>query len=194
MTWAEIFSKGGPVVFILFGYSLLAVTLVVERLLYFAFLPKPAKDFGERLTTALASRKAEKIITNLRGPEINVVRGMMAAAAAGVKDLAQVASRLGSDELQRMERGFRTLAILGNTAPLLGLLGTITGLIKAFQVIERAGGRVGCPGPGRRHLGGDDHHRRRAGGGHSGSFVAPPAGRACRYAGAGHALPCLPDS
>lgn len=41
-----------------------------------------------------------------------------------------------------MERGFRTLAVLGNTAPLLGLFGTITGMIKAFIVIEQAGGRV----------------------------------------------------
>mgnify|MGYP000592440574 FL=1 len=41
-----------------------------------------------------------------------------------------------------MERGFRTLSVLGNTAPLLGLLGTIIGMIKAFMVIEIAGGRV----------------------------------------------------
>jgi biopolymer transport protein ExbB len=41
-----------------------------------------------------------------------------------------------------MERGFRTLGILGNTATLFGLFGTITGMIKAFMVIESAGGRV----------------------------------------------------
>ena len=67
---------------------------------------------------------------------------MRGAAAQGVRDLTRVAIRIGSTELQRMERGFRTLAILGNTAPLLGLLGTIMGMIKAFMVIEAAGGKV----------------------------------------------------
>ena len=41
-----------------------------------------------------------------------------------------------------MERGFRTISILGHTAPLLGLLGTIIGMIKAFMVIEVSGGQV----------------------------------------------------
>jgi len=44
--------------------------------------------------------------------------------------------------LLQLERGFRTLSILGHTAPLLGLLGTIIGMIKAFMVIELSGGRV----------------------------------------------------
>jgi biopolymer transport protein ExbB len=44
--------------------------------------------------------------------------------------------------MQRMETGLATLGLLGNTAPLLGLLGTISGMIKAFMVIELAGGKV----------------------------------------------------
>ena len=54
----------------------------------------------------------------------------------------RVGSRVRADELKRMEYGLRTLGLLGNTAPLLGLLGTILGMIKAFMVIEQAGGRV----------------------------------------------------
>ncbi|MEW6427940.1 MAG: MotA/TolQ/ExbB proton channel family protein [Thermodesulfobacteriota bacterium] len=142
MGWQEMIDKGGPVVLILLGYSLTAITVVVERLLHFALLPRPAKDFEQQLRANPGSGRVERGGGDGGGPEVVVVRGMLAAATAGVKDLAQVASRLGSDELQRMERGFRTLGMLGNTAPLWGLFGTITGLIKAFKVIEQAGGRV----------------------------------------------------
>jgi len=70
------------------------------------------------------------------------LQGICNARNDGIKDLDSVASRYGSAELLKLERGFRTLSILGHTAPLLGLLGTIIGMIKAFMVIELSGGRV----------------------------------------------------
>jgi biopolymer transport protein ExbB len=41
-----------------------------------------------------------------------------------------------------MERYLPTLAVIGNLAPLLGLLGAVTGMIKAFMVIQETGGKV----------------------------------------------------
>ncbi|MFA5627862.1 MAG: MotA/TolQ/ExbB proton channel family protein [Thiohalomonadaceae bacterium] len=142
MTVAEIFSKGGIVVWILFGYSIIAVTLLLERFLNFALLTRPPRGFEAQLLAAMRAGSSEELLQPLRGPEVNIVRGMLEAASLGARDLARVASRIGSEELQQMERGFRTLGVLGNTAPLLGLFGTITGMIKAFMVIEHAGGKV----------------------------------------------------
>lgn len=142
MTVEDIFAKGGFVVWILFGYSVLAVALLLERFITFMLLGRLPRDFEERLLLALRNNDVASLLAPLRGPEVVIVRGMLQAAVSGVKDLARVATRIGSEELQRMERGFRTLAVLGNTAPLLGLFGTITGMIKAFMVIEQAGGRV----------------------------------------------------
>ncbi len=116
MSFEEIIAKGGFVVWILLGYSLLALTIIIERFVQFRMLG--------------------------REPETELEAAIEAAAREGVSNLTRVATRVGSEQLQRMERGFRTLAILGNTAPLLGLLGTIVGMIKAFMVIEQAGGRV----------------------------------------------------
>ncbi len=142
MTISELFAKGGPVVWILAGYSLVALTIIVERLIHFALLGRVPTDFGTQARTALHGGALGELMAQHRGPEVTVMRAVLDASSEGIRELGRVAVRVGSQELQRMERGFRTLAILGNTAPLLGLFGTITGMIKAFMVIEAAGGRV----------------------------------------------------
>lgn len=142
MILSEIFDKGGVVVWVLLGYSILALAIVIERLLQFFLMGRLPAEFEQRLPEALLQGELGDWLGQLKGPEVTILQGTLAAAASGVKDLTRVAQRIGSTELQRMERGFRTLGILGNTAPLLGLLGTIIGMIKAFMVIEQAGGRV----------------------------------------------------
>ena len=132
MEITTLIDKGGPVMWVLVAYSVVAVAIVVERLLHLQLLPKVSGDL-EGLYQTSGKRIA---------PEAAIAIGVKQAAADGVKDLARVASRIGSEQLARMETGLRTLAWLGNTAPLLGLFGTITGMIKAFQVIEAAGGKV----------------------------------------------------
>ena len=142
MSLEALFAKGGIVVWILAAYSCIALALIIERLLQLASMRRPPRQFERDLLATLNEGRAGELLERLAGPEVAVVRGIVQAAEAGVKNLTLVAIRLGSEQQQRMERGFRTLAILGNTAPLLGLFGTILGLIKAFMVIEQAGGRV----------------------------------------------------
>lgn len=142
MIIADIFDKGGPVVWVLAGYSLVALTIVLERFFRFALMKRPPQNLEQELVVAVHDGDVDEVIEAMRGPEATLLKGIMQASKDGVQDLGRVASRIGSIELQRMEQGFRTLSILGNTAPLLGLLGTIIGMIKAFMVIEQAGGRV----------------------------------------------------
>lgn len=142
MIMTDIFDKGGAVVWVLLGYSILALAILIERLVQFFLMGRLPAEFEQRLPEVLGRGELGEWLTRLKGPEVLILQGTLDAATAGVKDLTRVAQRIGSQELQRMERGFRTLGILGNTAPLLGLLGTIIGMIKAFMVIEQAGGRV----------------------------------------------------
>lgn len=142
MNMLELIDKGGPVVWILLGYSIMALGIVLERYVHFLRMGRLGADFGLNLQQALVNRDVATFTSGKRGPEVAVIRGLFQASEQGITDLVRVASRIGSSELQRMERGFRTLGLLGDTAPLLGLLGTITGMIKAFMVIDQAGGKV----------------------------------------------------
>lgn len=142
MVVAEIFEKGGPIVWVLLAYSFIALALVLERLLHYALMKKLPRDFEPALAKAVSENSVQTYLEPLQGPDARILQGIWKARHDGIRDLDSVASRCGSEELQKMERGFRTLSILGHTAPLLGLLGTIIGMIKAFMVIEMAGGRV----------------------------------------------------
>jgi len=142
MVVADIFEKGGPIVWVLLAYSLIALALVMERALHYMLMKKLPHDYDKGLAMAFSENNVDAYLGSLEGPDARVLQGINKACLEGVKDLDSVASRCGSEELLKMERGFRTLSILGHTAPLLGLLGTIIGMIKAFMVIEVSGGRV----------------------------------------------------
>lgn len=142
MTVSDIFDKGGPVVWILLVYSIIALAIVLERYLHFFLIGKVPKDFSSQLQNATNANDIQSLVTDLRGPEVAILKGLLDAHKRGVFDLVRVATRIGSWELQRIQRGFRTLSLLADTAPLLGLFGTITGMIKAFMVIDNMGGKV----------------------------------------------------
>ncbi|MEW8396676.1 MAG: MotA/TolQ/ExbB proton channel family protein, partial [Candidatus Thiodiazotropha sp.] len=142
MNITELLAKGGPVIWILALYSSIGLAIVLERYFLFLRLRQLPKQWQQGLGQLLDDPAAQKELSQTRGPEANIIRAVAEAHNDGIKDLRGVGERVRGEEIQRMEFGLRTLSILGNTAPLLGLLGTITGMIKAFMVIEQAGGKV----------------------------------------------------
>jgi biopolymer transport protein ExbB len=144
MNLAELFDKGGPVVWILAAYSSIGLAIVLERNILFLRLrlTQLSKSWLSSLDRLLDMTDARQRTADLNGPEARIVQAVVQANEEGVHDLQGVGQRIRAQEIQRMEFGLRTLGILGNTAPLLGLLGTITGMIKAFMIIEQAGGKV----------------------------------------------------
>ncbi len=138
--WMDLFNKGGVIVWILSAYSVLGLSIVLERLIYLSWRGRGEASLEKRVRRAVETGEFDD--WSPREPSYSVVSGMLRAAGEGAHDLARVGERLRAVELPRLEHGLATLGLLGNTAPLLGLLGTISGMIKAFMVIEQAGGKV----------------------------------------------------
>ena len=148
MTIEEILMRGGVVVWILGGYTLVALTIIIERLIFFSLQGKPSSKLEQDLSLfftkqeASPQSQAQLLDQHKACEETRLIRAMLQTGSTKFNSLAQTATRMGNKARQRLERGFRTLHILGNTAPLLGLFGTVLGMIKAFIVIEESGGRV----------------------------------------------------
>lgn len=138
---------GGPVVMLLLVMSVVALTLVLVKLIQFQrahlWQRKPAQ-------LALAMWQEGKVEEALKQADTcaNPTAQALARAIRGQKrQLPEVAVReevlrYGSDALFQLRRGLRPLEVIGSLAPLLGLLGTVLGMITAFQQLEAAGNQV----------------------------------------------------
>lgn len=142
MNLIELLHKGGPIVWVLAVYSSVGLAIVFERYFLLLRLRRLPQAIAGRLSQLLDQPNAWKLVAGLQGPEAKIIQAIIEADRQGVRDLKNVGERICAQERQRLDFGLPTLGILGNTAPLLGLLGTITGMIKAFMVIEQAGGKV----------------------------------------------------
>lgn len=142
MNLIELLHKGGPIVWVLAAYSSVGLAIVLERYFLLLRLRRLPQAVAARLNQLLDQPNAWQLVAELKGPEAKVIQAIIEADRQGVRDLKNVGERICAQERQRLDFGLPTLGILGSTAPLLGLLGTITGMIKAFMVIEQAGGKV----------------------------------------------------
>jgi biopolymer transport protein ExbB len=142
----ELFLAGGPVMFTLLAASVVAIAIVIERMVSLrrsAVVPSgfaPGllgvfKDPVEDRQQALAYCKShDSAIARVVASGLGRLPRGPAAAEKAMEDA-------GANEALRLRRNIRMLYAIGSVATLLGLIGTIAGMIKAFQVA--AGGGMG---------------------------------------------------
>lgn len=145
--WA-LAAKGGPIVVVLGGFSVALVAIVLLKLYQFAALDVRSRRF---LTPALAAfargdlRGSLEVLARSRNPVARVMETAVRGLHQGRQRDAVVreeVSRVGASQLSHLESYLRGLETIGTLSPLLGLLGTVLGMIRAFQRLEEAGTRV----------------------------------------------------
>lgn len=141
----EFISKGGVLVAPILICSVLALAIFAERLIRFAQLKSRGAGLAEKVVALIRkgdSRGAYEAAVKSRSP-----MGQVLAQAIGVADqdrelLESVIVHATDTEVRKLSSYIQALATIGNIAPLLGLLGTVIGMIKAFMVIQDMGGKV----------------------------------------------------
>lgn len=145
---AVVLDLGGPVVAILIAMSVLALAITLVKLHQF----RTARLGDMRaVRDALAhhraghSRAALRILRETRnpmsGPVAVAVRGRMRGGHAETAMRAE-AARLAEAVLEELRGYMRPLEVIAALAPLLGLFGTVLGMIEAFRQLEQAGNQV----------------------------------------------------
>ena len=143
----ELVVAGGPVVALLVLMSVAALTIVFLRLLQFHQMKIGDRQVGrEALRLCLMGSPQRAIECAERSP--NPVAGAIALVLAGrVRGIADATVReevlrYGNNVLEGLRTWFRPLEVIGSLAPLLGLFGTVLGMIEAFRQLEQAGSQV----------------------------------------------------
>lgn len=137
--------KGGPLMWPILFCSVIALAIILERLYHLRRAGLNLSNLLTRVKKLLLENKseeAEKLCRDTPGPVAHILAMGIHLHNRSLGEKERILGMAGSRELRRLEKNLRTLAIIGHISPLLGLLGTVTGMIKAFIKIQELGGRV----------------------------------------------------
>jgi Biopolymer transport proteins len=148
--WISFLDKAGPVGLIIVGTSVVALFIVLDRVWTYRCLrirdARAMHRLRKRAVEGDYAKAAEEAVgethplfTALAEVLVRLREGRRPAARA---ELEKTVSHVGAREIRVLERFLPTLFLISNVAPLLGLFGTVTGMIKAFQAIQHLGGKV----------------------------------------------------
>jgi biopolymer transport protein ExbB len=143
----EYMQKGGPLMWLILFCSVLAGAVFLERITYFHRITVRVGEFMRGLANLIEHRRfaeAQMECASTPTPVTRVIHAAILrhqATRAELKDIVQEAGQL---EVPRLERRLGLLATIGFIAPMIGLLGTIVGLIEAFVNISSQSGFAGA--------------------------------------------------
>ncbi|NMB39372.1 MAG: MotA/TolQ/ExbB proton channel family protein [Firmicutes bacterium] len=134
----ELIVSGGPVMIPLLLCSVLAVAVGLERLWFLLRTKIDTEDLMEDIQLSLGQGKvleAMQLTKKARGPVAAVLSGGIAYYDRDKEDIKNHMEEIGRLEIYKMERRMNVLDVIIGIAPLLGLLGTVTGIIKSFNIL-----------------------------------------------------------
>ncbi len=144
----QLLQRGGPIVLVLLLMAVLAVVVLIGKMLQFHRL-----GIGRRSELHASLREWRKghwqqAFDSLKAVPDHPVGRVMDAGMRGLladKNEATVreeVTRIARNHLERLRSWLRVLELIASLSPLLGLLGTVIGMIEAFRRLESAGNQV----------------------------------------------------
>lgn len=134
----QFFVKGGWVMIPLGLCSITAVIIIVERLLFYYRAGRRDEREMKLLKVYLSQGKlteAKAVTVKWNSAFGRIADTMLDHYNSGFKTLEAIAESTGYNELKKFERGLGILDTIVTASPLLGLLGTVTGIIRAFGAL-----------------------------------------------------------
>ncbi|ALQ36828.1 MotA/TolQ/ExbB proton channel family protein [Fusobacterium hwasookii] len=136
---------GGPILWVLVIISIGAFAVVLERIVFFAVNEKNVgNNFKDEILSLVASKKLDEAIAlcdTKKSCVASAVKKFLQKAPKGidVQDYEFILKEVTNQEISPYERRLNLLSSVISISPMLGLLGTVTGMIRAFTNISKYG-------------------------------------------------------
>lgn len=141
----DFFRMGGPVMWLLLVASVVAVGVFLERVFFFHRASVHIDYFMRGLTQLLKEHRYEEALERCDetyGPAVRVIQAAILKRQLPKADLRDVVEEVAQLQVPRLEANLGILSTVATIAPLLGLFGTVSGMIKAFYQVDRSLGNA----------------------------------------------------
>jgi biopolymer transport protein ExbB len=137
--------KGGYIMIPIFICGVLTLTIIIERFIYLKNSQIDSEKFITEIENLLKKRKIREAMEkceNQNKPVPNIVKAGLLKLDRTRDEIKEAIEDAANHQIPELEKYLVILATIAVISPLLGLLGTVTGMIKAFMVIEMKEGLV----------------------------------------------------
>ena len=142
MNLLEMASKGGWIMVVLALMSVVCFYILFERNYVIRKAGKEDPLFMERIKDYIASGERKAAIGYCRGvqtPSARMIEKGISRLDKPVEDVQAALENVGNMEVAKLEKGLTIMATISSGAPMIGFLGTVTGMVQAFFALASAG-------------------------------------------------------
>lgn len=137
--------KGGWIMVVLLLLSLMAIYIFIQRLLVIRRAGKEDETFMNRIKDYIHEGKVDsalKLCRSTNTPSARMIEKGITRLGRPMNDVLVAIENVGNLEIAKLEKGFPLIATTAAGAPMLGFLGTVTGMVRAFFDMANAGTNV----------------------------------------------------
>lgn len=137
------FIEGGPAFMVWVVLCLiLGLAIAIERLIYLSLATTNSDKLVQQVEDALKEggiEKAKEVCKNTKGPVASIFTQGLLRYDQGLENVEKAITSYGGVQMGKLESGLSWIALFIALAPMLGFLGTVVGMVGAFDAIESAG-------------------------------------------------------
>ncbi|MBP9187189.1 MAG: MotA/TolQ/ExbB proton channel family protein [Bacteroidia bacterium] len=141
----DLVFKGGPIMIPLAILSVMAVYLTIERFLTLKKASKLDANFMANIKDLVLNgniKGAKALCERTNSPIARMIEKGVTRIGKPLQDIDTSIHNVGNIEVNKLETGMPTLATISGAAPMIGFLGTVTGMVSAFHKMSTAGANL----------------------------------------------------